>query len=91
MTEAEAIDVAREALYVTVIVSAPLLMLALVIGLGVSLFQALTQIQEQTLTFIPKILVLFLSMAFLLPFMMGQMRTLWEGLMDKIIAIGVGG
>ena len=91
MTEAEAIDVAREALYVTVIVSAPLLLLALVIGLGVSLFQALTQIQEQTLTFIPKILVLFLSMAFLLPFMMGQMRTLWEGLMDKIIAIGVGG
>ena len=60
MTEAEVLDVAREAIWVTLSISLPLLMVALVTGLIVSLFQALTQIQEMTLAFVPKIIFVFL-------------------------------
>ena len=91
MNDAEAIEVAREALYASLIVMGPLLIIALVVGLVVSLFQALTQIQEQTLTFVPKIIAIFLATAFLLPFMLSHMRTLTEGLADKIVAVGTGG
>lgn len=88
MTEAEAIDIVRDALFTTIIVSLPLMLIALVVGLAISLFQALTQLQEQTLTFVPKILILFTAMVFLLPFMHGHLKTFTEGVMDKIIAIG---
>jgi len=90
MTESEAIEVVREALTVSIIVMGPMMLIALVIGLGVSLFQALTQLQEQTLTFIPKIVALFVAMIFLAPFMIGHMKTLTESVMDKIVAIGTG-
>jgi flagellar biosynthetic protein FliQ len=88
MTEAEAIDIVRDALFVTIIISLPLMAIALVVGLAISLFQALTQLQEQTLTFVPKILIMFVAMVFLLPFMHGHLKVFTEGLMDKIIAIG---
>jgi flagellar biosynthetic protein FliQ len=45
-------------------------------------------LQEQTLTFVPKILIMFVAMVFLLPFMHGHLKVFTEGLMDKIIAIG---
>lgn len=88
MTEAEAIEVVRDALFTTIIVSLPLMLIALVVGLAISLFQALTQLQEQTLTFVPKILLMFTAMVFLLPFMNSHLKTFTERIMDRIVAVG---
>ncbi|MSU91798.1 flagellar biosynthetic protein FliQ [Rhodobacteraceae bacterium 2CG4] len=55
MSEAELLDVLRQALWITVVVSAPILTVALVVGLAIGLFQALTSVQELTLTFVPKL------------------------------------
>ena len=69
MTGAETLDVARDAIWTIVVVSSPLMMVGLVVGVVVSLFQALTQIQEQTLMFVPKILAIFVTLLLALPFM----------------------
>lgn len=88
MNEAQALDVAREAVYALLIVSSPLMVIGLAVGLAIAIFQALTQIQEVTLTFVPKIIVIFLSLLVLLPFMLRQLTDLTMFLMDKIVAIG---
>ena len=62
LTEGQVMDIAREALYLIIKVSAPLLLISLVIGLIISIFQTVTSIQEQTLTFVPKIIAVFLGM-----------------------------
>ena len=62
ITQDAVLDIAREAIYTIVIVSAPMLLVALVVGLIISIFQTVTSIQEQTLTFVPKILAVFLFM-----------------------------
>ena len=62
--------------------------IALVVGLVVSLFQALTQIQEMTLTFVPKIIVIFLAVLVLLPFMISTLMTFSQGLFDRIATGG---
>jgi flagellar biosynthetic protein FliQ len=69
MTGPEVLDVARDAILTLLLVSAPLMLVALVVGVAISLFQALTQIQEMTLTFVPKILAMFIAMLVALPFM----------------------
>ena len=69
MTGPEVLDVARDAIITLVIVSAPLMVVGLVVGVVVSLFQALTQIQEQTLVFVPKIIAMFITLLIALPFM----------------------
>jgi flagellar biosynthetic protein FliQ len=69
VTGPEVIDVARDAIMTLVIVSAPLMLVGLIVGVVVSLFQALTQIQEMTLVFVPKILAMFAAMLLALPFM----------------------
>lgn len=69
MTGPEVLDVAREAIYTLVIVSAPVMLVGLVVGVAISLLQALTQIQEMTLAFVPKILAIFVSLLIALPFM----------------------
>jgi len=69
MTGAETLDVAREAIWTIVLVSGPLLAVGLVVGVVISLVQALTQIQEQTLVFVPKILAIFVTLLLALPFM----------------------
>ena len=61
ITEGQVMDIAREALFLIIKVSAPLLLISLVIGLIVSIFQTITSIQEQTLTFVPKILLVFIG------------------------------
>jgi flagellar biosynthetic protein FliQ len=66
---AEVLDVARDGVFTMLKVSGPLMLVALVVGLVVALFQALTQIQELTLVFVPKIVAIFLAMVLLLPFM----------------------
>lgn len=70
MEVGQVVDIGREALWVLVKVSAPLMLTALIVGLIVSLFQALTQIQEMTLTFVPKILAMFMVLILVMPFML---------------------
>lgn len=59
ITQGEVLDIASQTIYTIIIVSAPLLLVSLVVGLIVSIFQTVTSIQEQTLTFVPKILAVF--------------------------------
>jgi flagellar biosynthesis protein FliQ len=69
MTGAAILDIARDGIVTFLKVGAPLMLVALLIGLVISLVQALTQIQEQTLIFVPKIVAVFAAMLLLLPFM----------------------
>ncbi len=88
MNAADVMDVAREAVIVMLKVGSPIMLLALLVGLTISLFQALTQMQEMTLTFVPKAIVIYLSLLLFLPFMLGVLVTFTEGLMDRIVALG---
>lgn len=85
MNEVEILDISREAVFTLLKVVTPVLLVALFIGLVVGIFQALTQIQEMTLAFVPKILCVFLTIILLFPFMLNQMRNLSNMLFDKII------
>ena len=87
MNAMEILDIVRESLWVLLIISAPVMVVALVVGLAIALFQALTQIQEMTLTFVPKIVAIFLCLIIFLPFMMETMVTFTEGIADKIITV----
>jgi flagellar biosynthetic protein FliQ len=80
MNGAEVLDVGRDALWLTIQLCAPILIVGLVVGVGIGLFQALTQIQEQTLVYAPKIIAIFISLLLFLPLMGallgGFMRTI---------------
>jgi flagellar biosynthetic protein FliQ len=69
MTGPEVMDVSRDAIETLIIVAAPLMLVGLIVGVIISLLQALTQIQESTLVFVPKIIAIFLAMLIALPFM----------------------
>ncbi len=88
MNAVDVMDVAQEAVIVMLKVGSPIMLLALTVGLTISLFQALTQMQEMTLTFVPKAMVIFLSLILFLPFMLGVLVTFTESLMDRIVALG---
>jgi flagellar biosynthetic protein FliQ len=88
MNAVDVMDVAREAVIVMLKVGSPIMLLALTVGLTISLFQALTQMQEMTLTFVPKAICIFISLLVFLPFMLGVLVTFTEGLMDRIVALG---
>jgi flagellar biosynthetic protein FliQ len=75
MTGPEVLDVARDAIVTLLLVSAPLMLVGLVVGVVISLLQALTQIQETTLVFVPKIIAIFLSMLIALPFMADKLHA----------------
>ena len=85
MDEAVLLEVGRDAVIVTLKLGAPLMVIALLIGLVTSLFQALTQIQEVTLTFVPKIIVVFISMLLLAPFMLHTLTDFTERIMQQAI------
>ena len=87
MTGAEVLDIAREGIWVLIIISAPMMLVGLVIGVVIALFQALTQIQEMTLVFVPKILAIFVAMLLALPFMADAL----QGHMARLAARIVGG
>ncbi len=70
MTEGQVLDIVRDSIYTLLITSLPLLLVSLSIGLLVSIFQTVTSIQEQTLTFIPKIVGVFAALLFFGPWMM---------------------
>ncbi len=69
MTGAELLDLAREAFWVTLLVAGPAMLAGLLVGLAIALIQALTQVQEMTLVFVPRIVVMFGVIALTLPFM----------------------
>ena len=87
MTGPEVLDVARDAILTLVIVSAPLMLIGLAVGVAISLFQALSQIQEMTLVFVPKILAIFIAMLIALPFM----GDVLQGHMARLAARIAGG
>ena len=82
MTEGQVLDIARQALYTIILCSAPLLIISLVVGLVVSIFHTVTSIQEQTLTFVPKIICVFLGMmifgSWILTNLTEFINTLWS-------------
>jgi flagellar biosynthetic protein FliQ len=84
MDSAEVIEICKEAVFVLLKISLPLMLVALVVGLIISLFQALTQIQEMTLSFVPKIITIFLALIMALPFMFNQLNDFSKKLMEKI-------
>ena len=88
MNAVDFIEVSRDGLIVMLRIGAPIMLVALITGLSISLVQALTQIQEMTLAFVPKILVIFLSLLIFLPFMMTTLTTFTERLFDRIISLG---
>lgn len=69
MSGAEILDIARDGIWTLLKVASPLMLVGLAVGVFIALFQALTQIQEMTLVFIPKIIAIFLTMLVALPFM----------------------
>lgn len=87
MTGPEVLDVARDAILTLVLVASPLMLVGLIVGVAISLFQALTQIQEMTLVFVPKILAIFIALLLVLPFM----GDLLNGYMARLAARIVGG
>ena len=84
MTGAETIDFARESIWVLLMLAAPGMLTALVVGVAIGLLQALTQIQEMTLVFVPKILAIFLVLLIALPFAGAAMATYMDGVAARI-------
>lgn len=70
MSPDQATDIVRNALFVAMEISAPLLIIAMVVGFGISIFQSVTQINEMTLTFVPKILVFALALGIFFPWIL---------------------
>jgi flagellar biosynthetic protein FliQ len=88
MTGPEVLDIGRDAIWTLILVSAPMMLAGLVVGVIIALIQALTQIQEQTLVFVPKILAIFITMLIALPFMGATMNALMTRIAGLIITGG---
>lgn len=80
MTEAMVLGLARQAVELTLLISMPMLLAGLVVGLLISIFQAVTQIQEMTLTFVPKIVAVFLALLVSFPWMMHKLLSFTQHL-----------
>lgn len=87
MTQETVINIAQNALMIVLYISAPLLGISLIVGLAVSIFQATTQIQEQTLSFIPKILSVIVSLAVLGSWMLNLLTEYTNNLYESILDI----
>ena len=88
MTGAEVLDIARDAIYVLLLMAGPILAVGLTIGLIIAFFQALTQIQEMTLTFVPKIIAIFLTLLLMFPFLGQTMNSFMGRLMERVVSGG---
>ena len=86
MTGPEVLDVARDTILTLVLVSSPLMLVGLFVGVVISLFQALTQIQETTLVFVPKIIAIFVAMLVALPFMADSLAAHMARIAARIAA-----
>jgi flagellar biosynthesis protein FliQ len=88
MTPEQVLDIAREAIFVLIKIGAPVMLVALVVGVVIALLQALTQMQEMTLSFVPKILAIFLTVVLALPFMIATLVGFGEELFQRIASLG---
>jgi flagellar biosynthetic protein FliQ len=88
MTGPEVLDVARDSIVTLVLVSSPLMLVGLAIGVAISLFQALTQIQEMTLAFVPKMVIIFVVFILLTPFMIQTLVVFTQQLAGRIAGLG---
>ncbi len=88
MTGAEVFDIARDGIVTLVLVAAPVMVVGLLVGVVVGLLQAVTQIQEATLVYVPKILAIFATLLFAFPFMSSQLSAYWGRVMERIAAGG---
>ncbi len=93
ITQEAVLDIVRDGIYTIILTSAPLLLVSLIIGLIVSIFQTVTSIQEQTLTFVPKIIGVFVTMmllgSWMLDNMSGFMTNLWSNF-SYYLSMGLG-
>lgn len=88
MEEQEVIDITREALMLVLQISAPVMVIGLLVGVIIALIQALTQIQEMTLSFVPKIMAIFFSIFVFFPTFAQMMSAFTEMIADRIVAFG---
>ena len=88
MNELEVIEVARSAIWTLIIIASPIMMVALIVGLLISLFQALTQIQEMTLSFVPKILAVFMAMVLVMPFIIHTLTDFSDDIFRRVSEVG---
>lgn len=88
MSPADVLEIVRSAIIVTLKIGAPVMLTGLVVGLVISLFQALTQIQEMTLAFVPKIIVIFLSLILLGSFMLNTLILFSQDMFSRIATGG---
>ena len=86
MTGPEVVDIARQSIYTMLQIAAPMMIVALVVGVAIALLQALTQVQEMTLVFVPKIVAIFVTLLISLPFMGSVMSGLMHLVAQKIVS-----
>jgi flagellar biosynthesis protein FliQ len=86
MDTSHAVELARAALMVTLLVGAPVMLMAVVVGLVISILQAVTQLQDQTLSFVPKIIAMLLTLLYVLPWLINQMTEYSTSLIRDIPA-----
>lgn len=85
MSGAETLDLARDAIFLLIMLAAPMMIAGLAVGVSIALLQALTQVQEMTLVFVPKILTVFIVLLMSLPFMASSLASFMERVMTMII------
>jgi flagellar biosynthesis protein FliQ len=88
MSGADVLDIAADGIWTMILIAAPMMLIGLIVGVVIALFQALTQIQEMTLSFVPKILAIFVTLLLALPFMGATMDGFMVRLIDKIVTGG---
>jgi flagellar biosynthetic protein FliQ len=88
MSGADILDIAIDGIWTMIFIAAPMMLVGLTVGVVIALFQALTQIQEMTLVFVPKILAIFVTLLVALPFMGATMDSFMTRLIDKIVTGG---
>jgi len=86
MNETQVLEITRDGLLTLLLVVTPVLLIGMVIGLLISLVQTLTQIQEMTLTFVPKLVLVFLALILLMPFMFHELKIYSDRVFDIIVA-----
>ena len=84
MNEADALDIAQAAIWTVVVASGPAVLVAMLVGVAIAFVQALTQVQEMTLTFVPKILAIFVTIAISAPFIGAQISIFTDLVFSRI-------
>ena len=89
MSRSDIHDILTETIWTILIASGPVLLIAMAVGLGIALFQALTSVQEMTLTFVPKVAAIFVGLAMTLPFIYTTLTRLSDQVFDLIVHGGL--